>query len=369
VQASPTLAQVALPLALPHPLLYEIPPSLRGQVQCGHRVAVPLRGTRAHGIVVGLTGASAKSAGMSLRPLESLDPADVLLAPALLSLVRWVSRYYAAPIGIACETAVPRVVARPPRSASTAQSGARGDAQPTAQEDAQPGARDDLPSGAQEVGGPDAPGGAADGLPPGTPLSLNPAQAAALAPVVAALEAGVNRTFLLQGVTGSGKTEVYLQAVATALERGRNALFLVPEIALGTQVMARVRERFGDQVAEYHSQLTPGTRRRAWWQAHAGRARVVVGARSAVFVPLRDLGLIVIDEEHEPSYKQSETPRYHGRDTALMRARLEGAVTLMGSATSRKAPPLRSAASMSSAPAMPIVESRSRCICASGCRR
>lgn len=138
---------------------------------------------------------------------------------------------------------------------------------------------------------------------------------------------------LLHGVTGSGKTEVYLGAIEAALSRGKTALVLVPEIALTLWVGRLVRARFGEKVAVLHSGLPDTERAREWWRVRRGEATIVVGTRSAVFAPLGNLGLIIVDEEQETSYKQEETPRYHGRDTAVYRARLEGAVVLLGSAT------------------------------------
>ena len=147
------------------------------------------------------------------------------------------------------------------------------------------------------------------------------------------IEAGVFNTGLLYGVTGSGKTEVYLSAVETALARGKTALILVPEIALTLWCGRLFRARFGAGVAVLHSALPEVERAREWWRARRGEARVVVGTRSAVFAPLENVGLIVVDEEQEASYKQEETPRYHGRDVAVVRAKLENAVALLGSAT------------------------------------
>jgi primosomal protein N' (replication factor Y) len=147
------------------------------------------------------------------------------------------------------------------------------------------------------------------------------------------IEAGVFNTGLLYGVTGSGKTEVYLKAVEAALARNKTALILVPEIALTLWCGRLFRARFGAGVAVLHSALPEVERAREWWRARRGAARVVVGTRSAVFAPLENVGLIVVDEEQEASYKQEETPRYHGRDVAVVRAKLEGAVALLGSAT------------------------------------
>jgi primosomal protein N' (replication factor Y) len=147
------------------------------------------------------------------------------------------------------------------------------------------------------------------------------------------IEAGVFTAGLLYGVTGSGKTEVYLNAVEATLSRNKTALILVPEIALTLWCGRLFRARFGAGVAVLHSALPEVERAREWWRVRRGEARVVVGTRSAVFAPVENLGLIVVDEEQEASYKQEETPRYHGRDVAVVRAKLEGAVVLLGSAT------------------------------------
>lgn len=162
---------------------------------------------------------------------------------------------------------------------------------------------------------------------------LNAEQQHCLERVRGWLAAGEFVVGLLHGVTGSGKTEVYLRAVAEALARSRSALLLVPEIALTLRVGRLCRATFGDAVAVLHSALPDAERAQQWWRVRRGEARVVVGTRSAVFAPLESLGLIIVDEEHEAAYKQEETPRYHGRDTAVMRGKLEGAVVLLGSAT------------------------------------
>lgn len=167
-----------------------------------------------------------------------------------------------------------------------------------------------------------------------TDIRLTAEQECCLRRIVEAVDSGNSSSFLLFGVTGSGKTEVYLRAVSHVLQRGRSALVLVPEIALAAQVVEAVRGRFGKVVAVFHSALSAGERFDEWRRAREHRARVVVGARSAVFAPVEQLGLIVLDEEHEAAYKQQEhTPRYHARRVALERAQREGAVLLMGSAT------------------------------------
>jgi len=141
---------------------------------------------------------------------------------------------------------------------------------------------------------------------------------------------------LLHGVTGSGKTEIYLQAIRAALDRGRTAIVLVPEISLTPQTVERFKGRFAgaqDPVAVLHSHLSEGERHDEWHKIHSGRARIVIGARSAIFAPLKNLGLIVVDEEHETTYKQEEAPRYHARDVAIVRAKIEKCVAVLGTAT------------------------------------
>jgi primosomal protein N' (replication factor Y) len=162
---------------------------------------------------------------------------------------------------------------------------------------------------------------------------LNTEQKSALEEIWRWLVAGKFTAALLHGVTGSGKTEVYLGAIEAALSRGRTAIVLVPEIALTLWVGRLVRARFGPEVVVLHSGLPDIERAREWWRVRHGEAKIVVGTRSAVFAPLENLGLIIVDEEQETSYKQEETPRYNGRDTAVYRAQLEGAVALLGSAT------------------------------------
>ena len=165
------------------------------------------------------------------------------------------------------------------------------------------------------------------------PETLTGEQIKALDSIIPALKKGVFSPFLLHGVTGSGKTEVYLQAAAAALELGKSVLVLVPEIALATQLEAHFLGRFGSRVALLHSGLTSGQRFDQWNRVAQGKADVVIGARSAVFAPLAEPGLIIVDEEHDGSYKQDDGLRYHGRDLAVLRASQSKAVVILGSAT------------------------------------
>jgi primosomal protein N' (replication factor Y) len=163
--------------------------------------------------------------------------------------------------------------------------------------------------------------------------ALNEAQMEALGTIAAAMDKGGFRPHLLYGITGSGKTTVYFAAMRRALDAGKSALLLVPEIGLTPAMAAQMYAAFEGEVAMLHSQLTPDERAEQWHRIRRGEARIVVGTRSAVFAPMVDLGLIIVDEEHDSSYKQEETPRYHGRDVAVMRAKLNEAVVVLGSAT------------------------------------
>lgn len=162
---------------------------------------------------------------------------------------------------------------------------------------------------------------------------LNAEQRAAYDHMTQALKENAFKTFLLRGITGSGKTEVYLQVIERALELGKSAIILVPEISLTPQTVARFKGRFGEAIAVLHSALNPGERYDEWRRAKRGDVRIVVGARSAIFAPVRDLGVVIVDEEHDTSYKQGEAPRYHARDVAVMRANLNKAICILGSAT------------------------------------
>jgi primosomal protein N' (replication factor Y) len=264
---------------------YEAP----DDVGAGAVVSVPFGRSTVRGVVVGFetippTGVEALPVG---RVLDRLPP-------ALVELALWLADYYGSTPARALGLVAPAKRAR------------RGDRRPT-------------------------PTGIAGEAPP---ARLTSEQEAAVGTIVEAMDAGGGR-FLLFGATGSGKTEVYLRACAAALERGLGAIVLVPEIALTPQALGRFQARFGERIALLHSNLTEAERRDQRERIAAGEARVVVGARSAVFAPVRGLGLICVDEEHDASYKQESDPRYDARTVAAKRAALEGAVAVFGSATPR----------------------------------
>jgi len=252
----------------------------------GAVVSVPFGRSRARGVVVEVVDAA--PLGVKTLPVETVVHE---LPPALVDLALWIAEYYGSTPARALELVAP--VRRQRRK-----------------EQASPVERQSLEGEAE-------------------PAQLSPDQEQALARIA---EGG---RFLLYGPTGSGKTEVYLQAAARALERGLGTIVLVPEIALAPQTVGRFRTRFGDSVALLHSGLTDAERRDERERIARGEARIVVGARSAIFAPMHGLGLICVDEEHDPSYKQESDPRYDARTVAAKRAALEGATVVYGSATPR----------------------------------
>jgi primosomal protein N' (replication factor Y) (superfamily II helicase) len=271
--------------ALARPFTYE----LADGASKGSVVSVPLGRSRRRGVVVDVGDEA--PAGIEPVPVEAVVDE---VPPVLVDLALWVADYYGSTPGRALELIAPLKRKR----------------------------RKERPRPGEGLVG------------EAEPPNLTQSQRDALGRITRALVAGGGH-FLLYGQTGSGKTEVYLQACAAALERGRGAIVLVPEIALTPQTLGRFRARFGDRVALLHSGLTDAERRDERERIAAGDARVVVGARSAIFAPLRDVGVICVDEEHDSSYKQESDPRYDARTVAAKRAALEGAVALYGSATPR----------------------------------
>jgi primosomal protein N' (replication factor Y) len=299
----PTIAQVE-PMtstrALRGPFDYRLSEELAGGVDVGSMLVVPFGRREVLGVVVGLSHSTEIAEDKLLAPLRALElgvPADLVV------LAEGIAAEY-------CST-VPRSLGLVlPPGAARRLSGRRRRAVPRPSH---------LSVGSRS---------------PHAPV-LTAEQQAALAPLTAALAARSFHEHLLNGVTGSGKTEVYLQAAAAALEQGRGAIVLVPEIALTPQIVGRFIERFGETVAVMHSRLRPAERYAEWRRLREGDARVCVGPRSAVFAPISDLGLIVVDEEHDSSYKHESDPRYDARDVAAERAARAGALLLLGSATPR----------------------------------
>ncbi len=288
-------AHVALPLPVRQTFLYRVPEALVPRAVPGAQVSVPFRGRARRGFVVALSATCELEKVSDLAAVLPVPP----LSKHLLELARWIAEYYLAPLGEVLAAALP--------------GGLEGFARSRARRGA---AEEPVMT-----------------LPLPERVRLTSGQAAAVREVVAAVARGGFAPVLLHGVTASGKTEVYLRAAHAAREAGGQTLVLVPEVALGSQVVAAFRRRFSARIGVLHSYLTVGERRRNWELASRGALDVVVGARSAVFAPLPNLRLIVVDEEHEPAYKQSEMLRYHGRDVAVRRAQLLGIPVVLGSAT------------------------------------
>jgi primosomal protein N' (replication factor Y) (superfamily II helicase) len=385
------IARVSLEIALRKEFDYLIPPGLTGQVDVGSRVQVPFGPRKVLGCVTAL---AEESAHTKLKPIIKVIGAQTLVTPKVLKLARWIGDYYCCAPEIALRSVLPEVV-RKEKSGWRERLFVR--ALPVAGELPKLAKRQreiwniieerrEMPlqellelaettastirrledKGLVEIANQisERDPYAREHILPTQALPVNAAQADALQKIKVAMndsgstrvprDAGATggashaqppspatlaaKTFLLHGVTGSGKTEVYLQAIAHALEQGKGAIVLVPEISLTPQTVERFKARFSSGplqtlVAVLHSHLSSGERHDEWHKIRQGRARIVIGARSAVFAPVDPLGLIIVDEEHEHTYKQEESPRYHARDVAIMRGQMEGAPVVLGSAT------------------------------------
>ncbi len=266
------------------------------QIESGKRVVIPFGRRKLVGIVV---SHHRPSANYKLKSVEQVLDPECCIGADMLTLLHWASAYYHHPIGEVIHTALPsRLRAAKPLVKPPIESRIHHPIAPAHQ-----------------------------------PFQdcLTEQQRLAINTVVAGL--GKFASFVLNGITGSGKTEVYLHITEHCIERGQQAMVLVPEIALTPQLVARFTERFGYGVCVIHSSMTDQQRYRAWWQARAGNATVVLGTRSAVFTPMKNIGVIIVDEEHDISYKQQSGFRYHARDLAIKRASLEGLPIVLGSAT------------------------------------
>ncbi|MEY4384974.1 MAG: primosomal protein [Verrucomicrobiota bacterium] len=372
------IARVTLEIALRKEFDYAIPPELAGQVDVGSRVQVPFGPRKVLGVV---TAIAEESEHTRLKSIIKIIGAQTLVTPKVLALARWIADYYCCAPEIALKSVLPEAVrkeeagwrerlfvrALPPKGELPKLPKRQREVWNIIEE------RRELPlqellaladttaatvrrledhglvSVTSEISERDP--YAREEIVPTKSLPLNPAQAKALAAIVAVMNAPfapkvsspstINShpsTFLLHGVTGSGKTEVYLQSIDHALTQGKGAIVLVPEISLTPQTVERFKARFSHGpnqtlVAVLHSHLSAGERHDEWHKIRQGRARIVIGARSAIFAPVEPLGLIIVDEEHEHTYKQEEAPRYHARDVAVVRGQREGAVVVLGSAT------------------------------------
>ena len=362
--------RVIIDRAIHRELDYLVPETLAERVGIGSRVRVPFREKSALATVVAVLD---HSEAKGLRPVEAIVGDAPTLSEELLELARWISAYYCCPIEAVMRSLLPQVIRRAevgwkkqlfvqparkidneeveklrrraPRQAELLETISHLEAPVRAADLLRQTSLDNqtlralVKRGLAElreeavVRDPHAD----EQFIATSNLVLNPEQLFALEEVTQALDLpGSARPILLHGVTGSGKTEIYLQAIRAALERGHSAIVLVPEISLTPQTVERFKGRFAeaqDTVAVLHSHLSQGERHDEWHKIHSGRARIAIGPRSAVFAPLKNLGLIVVDEEHENTYKQEEAPRYHARDVAVVRAKIEKCAVILGSAT------------------------------------
>jgi primosomal protein N' (replication factor Y) len=362
--------RVIIDRAIHRELDYLVPETLAERVGIGSRVRVPFREKSALATVVAVLD---HSEAKGLRPVEAVVGDAPTLSEELLELARWISAYYCCPIEAVMRSLLPQVIRRAevgwkkqlfvqparkidneeveklrrraPRQAELLEAILRLEAPVRAADLLRQTSLDNqtlravVKRGLAElreeavVRDPHAD----EQFVATSNLVLNPEQLFALMEVTQALDLPESaRPILLHGVTGSGKTEIYLQAIRAAVELGRSAIVLVPEISLTPQTVERFKGRFAeaqDTVAVLHSHLSQGERHDEWHKIHSGRARIAIGPRSAVFAPLKNLGLIVVDEEHENTYKQEEAPRYHARDVAVVRAKIEKCVVILGSAT------------------------------------
>ncbi len=367
VPADSAFAYVAVGRPVRGEFTYAVPEALRGRLQPGHRVRVPFGRAVALGFYLAPAPAPPPEVAAKLRPIERLLDEHPAFPPDVVELVRFAAAHYRYALGEALRAALPPGLTkaddeRQAKADVTRYARAVEGADPTTLSRAP--AQQAALSYLLAVGGrarveevahaiPGAKGhlktlaerglvvleeervvkGVREGLAQGRPDALTPEQAVAVDTLTGALEAGGYAPFLLHGVTGSGKTEVYLRLVERALELGKGSLILVPEIALTPQLVGRFRSRFGERVALLHSALKDRERLRHWQELRRGEVQVAVGVRSAIWAPVPNLGVVVVDEEHDPSFKQEEKLRYQARDLAVVRARQAGAVVVLGSAT------------------------------------
>jgi primosomal protein N' (replication factor Y) len=362
--------RVIVDRAIHRELDYSLPENLAERVGVGSRVRVPFRDKSALATVIAIPE---QSEAKGIRPVEAIIGDGPVLSEPLLELARWIGTYYCCPIETVMRSMLPQVIRRAevgwkkqlfvqpaskideadleklrrraPRQAELLAAISKLEKPMRATDLLRQTSLDNQTLRAlvkrglvemREEAVVRDPHGDEQFIATSN-LVLNEEQTQALNEIGQALDAPENaHPILLHGVTGSGKTEIYLQAIRSALDRGRTAIVLVPEISLTPQTVERFKGRFAeaqDDVAVLHSHLSEGERHDEWHKIHSGRARIVIGARSAVFAPLKNLGLIVVDEEHETTYKQEEAPRYQARDVAIVRAKIEKCVVVLGTAT------------------------------------
>ena len=293
----PRFAEVAIALPIDRVFHYSIPEIFQNTIAIGKRVFVPFQSRRLVGYVVGFSEMAEVG---QIKDILTVIDNEPILSDEMLKLTKWIKDNYFCSWGEAIGATIPGGIKK-----GRLEIGSRSK---SAAEDSEK-------------------------YPQSTPHVLMEEQARALKMITESVEKNEFKAYLLHGITASGKTEVYLQAIEEVLKKGKDTIMLVPEISLTPQTVERFVSRFGDRVAVIHSKLTPAKRFLEWKRIKEGRASIVVGARSAIFSPTKSLGLVIVDEEHETTYKQDDVPRYHARDAALERARLNNCPLILGSAT------------------------------------
>ncbi|MFH1776167.1 MAG: primosomal protein N' [Candidatus Omnitrophota bacterium] len=290
------IAEVAVNLPLKNAYHYRIPHNLKSQLKIGMRVWINF-GRR--NIIGYVTNIISKTDIANIKPVLSIIDIEPLITAEMIKLSRWISDYYYTSLGEALSLFIPTPLNRGKTKIRTGQS-----------------------------------------LTPEENISINysvlkltPAQSSALLQIEAAVEENKHRVFLLHGITGSGKTEVYIRTIEAVRLHGFATIVLVPEISLTPQTVERFKQRFGSLVAVLHSRMTGSEKFYNWQRIKDGICQIIVGPRSAIFSPVKKLGLVIIDEEHENTYKQEDAPRYHAREVAIKRASLNRAIVILGSAT------------------------------------
>lgn len=366
----PKYARVLVDQSGSHAFDYEIPAALEPKVEVGSRVRVPVRARTALATVIELAD---KSDAKGVRPIERVLGDRPALSPLLIRLAHWIADYYCCTVEVAMRSVLPQVIRdaevgfktqrfaqllapvmeetiaalekkAPKQAAIVRLLMATSKPMPAAELAKSCGTTHHTLATMCQRGLLSLETATVQRDPnknevflPAPKLKLNAEQSAVFEVVRKAIaNPKTEKPILLYGVTGSGKTEIYLQAIEEVLAAGRSAIMLVPEISLTPQTVERFKSRFSalqNAVAVLHSHLSQGERHDEWHKINDGRARIVIGARSAIFAPMENLGLIVVDEEHENSYKQEEAPRYHGRDIAVLRGKMEGCAVILGSAT------------------------------------
>jgi len=287
-------AQVLINLPIEGPFDYKIPPRFANDVRAGKRVWVSFGSRKVVGYVIAVSSVTDVE---KTKPILDVIDKEPILSDEILKLTKEMSEYYLCSWGEAIDATVPSSIKK-------------------GKTEVKARLKEDLLS-----------------VEPTANLKPTDEQRKALNSILESIEESKHKVFLLHGITGSGKTEVYLQAIGRLLAKGKGCIVLVPEISLTPQTVERFKGRFQEKVAVFHSRLTAGQKFAEWKKLKNGDCHIVVGARSAIFSPIKDLGLIIVDEEHDTSYKQQDIPRYNAVDVAIMRAKIDNAVVILGSAT------------------------------------